>query len=385
MLPVFGGTMSLKICVSVNSLRYPDHGGQMWVYLNWCLGLKELGCRVVWLEGVESEASQFLPEQVSDLQARLERYGLASNVAVCTNDGEPVPAEIAGKCFGIDAVLDADLLINLSYETPAWLVSRFRRSALIDIDPGLLQTWVSAGQMSLAPHTHYFTIGETVGQRDAKFPDLGLAWHYTPPPVCLEWWPIVRSAPSAPFTTISHWVSKDWLIDDNGGLYSNEKRTGFQPFLDLPQHTSQRLELALWLPREEDALERSMLEHRGWRVRDSISVSSTPWDYQHYIQSSLGEFSCVKPSCVRLQNAWISDRSLCYMGSGKPVVMQYTGPSRILPDAAGLFRFRDLPQAAGHLETVAADYDKQCRLARQLVEEFFESKKVLMNVLERAL
>jgi hypothetical protein len=376
--------MSLKICVSANSLRYPEHGGHMWVYLNWCLGLKEIGYRVVWLDGLGSKTSRPPAQQLSDLRTRLERYGLAEEVAVWTNDDDPLPAEIAAKCFGIEAVVDADLLLNLCYETPARVVGHFRRSALIDIDPGLLQTWVSAGQMPLVPHTHYFTIGETVGRPDAKFPDLGLTWHYTPPPVCLEWWPPVRTLPPAPFTTISHWVSKDWLKNGDG-LYSNEKRTGFQPFLDLPRYTSQTLELALWLRKEEDAQERSMLEERGWRVRDSVSVSATPWDYHHYIESSLGEFSCVKPSCLRFQNAWISDRTLCYLASGKPAVMQDTGPSRILPDAAGLFRFRDLWQAASHLEAVAADYDRQCRLARQLAEEFFEAKKVVMSVLEKAL
>jgi hypothetical protein len=128
-----------------------------------------------------------------------------------------------------------------------------------------------------------------------------------------------------------------------------------------------------------------MLEDRGWVVRDSSSVSSTPWDYQSYIQSSLGEFSCVKPSCVKFQNAWISDRTLCYLASGKPAVMQHTGPSRMLPDAAGLFRFRDLQQAATQLETAVADYEVQCRLARRLVEEFFDSKKVLKTLLETAL
>jgi hypothetical protein len=236
------------------------------------------------------------------------------------------------------------------------------------------------------PHTHYFTTGETVGRPGAKFPDLGLKWHYVPPPVCLEWWPPVRATPPAPFTTISHWWSKDWLKDADGFYYSNEKRTGFQPFLDLPRHTSQTLELALWLSKEEYARrEWTMLEERGWRVRDSTSVSSTPWDYQHYIQGSLGEFSCVKPSCVRFQNAWISDRTLCYLASGKPAVMQHTGPSRMLPDAAGLFRFEDLRQAAHCLETVAADYDRQCRLARQLAEEFFDSKKVVKSLLERTL
>jgi hypothetical protein len=139
-----------------------------------------------------------------------------------------------------------------------------------------------------------------------------------------------RTAPPAPFTTISHWTSKDWLKDD-GLYYSNEKRTGFRPFLNLPRYTSQNMALALWLREEEDAQERAMLEEHGWRVRESRSVSSTPCDYQHYIQGSLGEFGCVKPS-------------------GKLAVVQHTGPRRMLPDGAGLFRFEDLlekPYAGG--------------------------------------
>jgi hypothetical protein len=376
--------MSLNVCISANSLQHPQHGGQMWVYLNWCLGLKELNCQVSWLDEFAPNSSSPAAEQLSSLRRRLEPYGLAAQIAVWTN-GEPPRAEFFGKGLGIDAVADADLLINLHYGTPAAVVRRFRRSALIDIDPGLLQTWVAGGEMLIPPHTHYFTTGETVGRPGAKFPDLGLKWDYVPPPVCLQWWPVVRAAPPAPFTTISHWASKDWLKEGDGLYYSNEKRAGFQPFLDLPRHTSQTLELALWLREEEDAQERAMLEERGWRVRESRSVSSTPWDYQHYIQGSLGEFSCVKPSCVRFQNAWISDRTLCYLASGKPAVMQHTGPSRMLPDAAGLFRFEDLRQATYCLETAAADYDRHCRLARQLAEEYFDAKKVVRSVLERTL
>jgi hypothetical protein len=66
-------------------------------------------------------------------------------------------------------------------------------------------------------------------------------------------------------------------------------------------------------------------------------------------------------------------------------VVQHTGPSRFLPDAAGLFRFRDLAEAARGLEAVAADYDRQCRLARALAEEFFDARKVARRVLEQAL
>jgi hypothetical protein len=109
------------------------------------------------------------------------------------------------------------------------------------------------------------------------------------------------------------------------------------------------------------------------------------WDFQRYVQSSRGEFSCAKPSGARLQNAWISDRTLCYLASGKPAVVEHTGPSRFLSDAEGLFRFRDVQQAASYLDAAAADYENQSRLARTLTEEFFDAGKLAGRVLELAL
>ena len=77
-------------------------------------------------------------------------------------------------------------------------------------------------------------------------------------------------------------------------------------------------------------------------------IAATPHDYQRYIQRSAGEFSCAKPSCIRMQNAWISDRTVCYLASGKPAVVQHTGVSRYLPDSAGLFRFSNPVEAVQH-------------------------------------
>src|SRR5262245_40069595 len=110
------------------------------------------------------------------------------------------------------------------------------------------------------------------------------------------------------------------------------------PYLDLPRHTSQILELALQL-RPADEADRTLLREHGWRVRDAWMVAGTPWEYQADVRQSLGEFSCVKPSCVRFQNAWISDRTLCYLASGRLATIEHTGPSRFLPDHAGLLRF----------------------------------------------
>jgi hypothetical protein len=197
----------------------------------------------------------------------------------------------------------------------------------------------------------------------------------------LNWWPPRRAAAGAPFTTLAHWYG-DWMEDEDG-WYANSKRDGFLPFLELPRHTAQPLELALDLvPQDED---QGLLWEHGWRVVESRAVSSTPWDYQYYIQGSRGELSCAKPSYVRLASAWVSDRTLCYLASGKPAVVQHTGPSRLLPDGDGLFRFRDVDEAAGCLEAVAADYERQCRRARALAEEHFDARKVAGRVLERAL
>ena len=125
-----------------------------------------------------------------------------------------------------------------------------------------------------------------------------------------------------------------------------------------------------------------MLERAGWRVIHSYAVSATPAGYQRYIQTSRGEFSCAKPSTRELPVGWVSDRTLCYLASGKPAVVQHTGPSRLLPDAAGLFRFRTVDEAAESLAAVAADYPNQCLLARSLAEEHFDAREVARGVLE---
>jgi len=371
--------MSLTVCLAANTLAYLEGGGHLWVYLNWALGLRALGCRVVWLEAASPNLPvDSLPGQAETLRDRLRPYGLAECVAVCSRT-DPARGRVEG-CLDLEAAAEADLFLNLLYGMPDAVVRRFRRTALLDIDPGLLQIWMSQRTLAVARHDLYFTIGETVGRAEARFPDAGLRWHYTPPCVALDWWPPSPAVAGAAFTTVSHWCAEEWM--NWNGIYANDKRTGFLPFLDLPQRVPPPLELALCI--EDDDEDWSVLRDKGWRVRHAWEVSSTPWDYQRYIQTSLGEFSAVKPSCVRLENAWISDRTLCYLASGRPAVVQHTGRSRFLPDAAGLFRFRDLGEAVRCLRTVTAEYEEQSRLARALAEQHFDARVVVARVLERA-
>ena len=84
-------------------------------------------------------------------------------------------------------------------------------------------------------------------------------------------------------------------------------------------------------------------------------------------------------------NSWTSNRTVCYLASGKPAVVQYTGPSRFLPEAEGLFRFRSMDDAVRALAAVETDYERHCRAARALAEEHFDACRVVTQILERSI
>jgi len=377
--------MSLTVCMFGNSMYYPEGGGHLWVYMNWALGMRAAGCRVIWLEGVAADTPiEKSVRLLGELKRRLARYGLAEQVALCPwAGGAALPAEVTWGCLSMEEASQADLLLNLCYSISPDIVRRFKRSALIDIDPGLLQIWMANGHIKPASHDVYFTIGETVGLKGGRIPDVGIRWNYTPPCVSLEHWPVHAAASDAPFTTVSHWYGNEWVAYGDE-LYRNDKRQGFLPYLEVNKLTRQPLELALRFGPGDD-IEREMLAGKEWRFRESPVMAATPWEYQRYIQSSRGEFSCCKPSCVRLQNAWISDRTICYLASGKPAIVERTGPSRFLPDAGGLFRFGSPQEAARCLDAAAADYDHQCKLARVLAEEHFDARKLAAEVIAKAI
>ena len=366
--------MSLTVCMSSRScLPYAKGGGYLWIFLNWALGLRAAGCDVVWLEMVPRRiAADEIRRLAAALKERLRPYGLADTLALHAPPGEDLPAEATEGCLDLTAAAEAAVLLNFRYSVTADVVRRFRRSALVDIDPGLLQIWIAKGLVDVAKHDVYLTIGEHV-------PDPDRTWHHVPPCVSLDWWS-PRSAPAdAPFTTVGHWYAGGWIGADEA---ADDKRSGFLPLLDLPRSTARPLELALDLPPDDPQMR--MLEARGWRVRNAHVVAATPWDYQRYVQDSFGEFSCAKPAYTRLGNAWISDRTVCYLASGKPAVVEHTGPSAFLPDDEGLLRFRGPDEAALFLERVTTNYQHHAAHARALAEEHFDARRNVTRVLEIA-
>jgi len=373
----------------VNVVNFPDGGGHFWVYMQYVQGLHQLGCEVYWLERFCSSGDQGYDASVlSTFAKRMERYGLAGKLMLYMSHEQSSDSGqytyLGMTQLEAEAILRrADLLLNFDYRIDAILLSCFRRTALVDIDPGLLQFWMATRQLLVPPHDVYITTGETVGTPSALFPDCGRLWFHIRPPICLERWPYVHDPRCEAFTTVSSWWGDEWITDGTE-VYENNKRVPFLEFTELPGRTSQQLELALFFG-DGDAQDLRVLASHGWRVRHSLEVARTPEMYQAYIQGSRGEFSCAKPSCMKFQNAWISDRTLCYLASGKPAVVQNTGPSALLPNGEGMFRFATLEEAADALATINRDYERHCRAARAMAEAYFDAKQVLRAILNVAL
>ena len=161
--------MSPTVCILANTIGYAEGGGHAWAYLNWALGLRDAGCQVLWLESLRPETP---PEEAqakgAALKSRLTRYGLGDSLVLWSGDdtGErAVEGYPSVDGFpGLEVAESADLLLNFRYALHESMLRRFRRTALMDIDPGLLQVWLNRGEIRVRPHDRYFTIGETVGR-----------------------------------------------------------------------------------------------------------------------------------------------------------------------------------------------------------------------------
>ncbi|HEU4480361.1 MAG TPA: hypothetical protein VFS18_00625, partial [Actinomycetota bacterium] len=193
-------------------------------------------------------------------------------------------------------------------------------------------------------------------------------------------WPVVET-PGDAFTTVTGWYGNEWFEVD-GEVRRNDKRTAYVPYLDLPRLTDQPVELAVEL-QDDPENEAELLRSKGWIVRRAKEVAGSPHAYQSYVRGSLGEFGCCKPSYAEWQTGWVSDRTVCYLASGLPAVVQDTGPNPALDAGGGVLRFRTPEEAAACLDRCAADHVTFARAARAQAEELFDARKVVGKVLER--
>jgi hypothetical protein len=287
----------------------------------------------------------------------------------------------------------ADVLINLTGATVLREVHlRVPVRIYLETDPVLPQIEVALGRQFridlLSAHTHHFTYGENLGTQVCDVPLGPFDYHPTRQPVVLDWWNTTNNAclqnrPS--FTTISSWNQSHNDIEWKGEIYKWSKHYEFLKFIDLPQRTKQPLELALACFGADAKLvfpeAQAQLRSHGWQITDAMALSNNILPYRDYILSSRGEFTVAKDQNIRFRSGWFSDRSACYLASGRPVITQDTGFGTILPTGEGLFVFNTMEEILTAFDAINSDYEKHSRVARNIAEEFFRAETVLAKLL----
>jgi len=67
-------------------------------------------------------------------------------------------------------------------------------------------------------------------------------------------------------------------------------------------------------------------------------------------------FTVARDQYVRPKTGWFSDRSVCYLAAGRPVITQETGFSTFLPTGEGLFAFQNMDDVLKAVDAIETDY-----------------------------
>jgi hypothetical protein len=144
------------------------------------------------------------------------------------------------------------------------------------------------------------------------------------------------------------------------------KREQFIRFLNVPVLAGERFDLALCIG-QHDFEDLGLLLGHNWKVRDPYEYAGDLESYREFIQYSRAEFSVAKSGYVKSRSGWISDRTACYLASGKPAIIQSTGLEWRLPTGKGLMSFSTPDEAVRAIQSMNHDYIGHCRGARLVV------------------
>ncbi len=382
--------MRLRVVVTGLIAQYPM-GGVTWDYLQYVIGLADLGADVYYVEDtgqwpynpVKNGVSDDCSYNVDYLAGVMKRFGLADRWAYRFPwQSQWFGLPDAKRC---DILNTADLLINVSCTLAQPDEYRsIRRLALIDSDPVFTQVKLARGQSDFEKlvHAHdvLFSFGESLSP---GIPSNGYAWHPTRQPVVLKEWDRDSSQRPA-FTTVMNWSSYKPVIL-NGQTYG-QKDVEFRKYIDLPEQVAPvNLEVAVNESGKTSRAPIRLLARKGWRIVNPAEVCPDLDSYRNYIVSSRAEWSVAKNGYVVGQPGWFSCRSACYLAAGRPVVVQDTGFSSVLPTGEGVVPFVTFEEAAEGIRSVACDYARHSRAARDIAEQYFDSAKVLTRLVEEAL
>ncbi len=365
-------------------------GGMIWQVLHHLAGFRRLGFDVYYVE--DSDRPLFDPITYNPSWDCKPNVALLSRYMEGAGFGDRWvfrPPEVYDTCYG---AADCNGLKALYREAAAVFNlcgsqelrdehARIRCRVYLETDPVLTQVAVAKGEQrvidELDAYHFFFTYGANLGAPDCPVPIQRYDWIPTRPPVCIDWW--ASGAPPSPgssLTTIANWKHKGKDTIWQGETWHWSKHLEFLRFIELPAESKIPLELAVGGILQND---RNMLEEHGWRTVASSSLDD-PESYRKYIRSSLGEFSAAKEQYVKSRSGWFSDRSVCYLAAGRPVIVQDTGFGNSLPTGKGLFSFLNRDEALFAIEEVSCDYAAHSAAAFEIAKQYFDSENVLGEI-----
>lgn len=381
-----------KRLVILGMMGRSPFGGQTWLYLNWIRAFAALGHDVWYVEDDPSwpyDPITYSPTDdcryaVQHVASCMERIGLKDKWAFRL-------ALVRGKCWGLsdsqinDLYRDCDALLNIVGATD--LREEHMAAPLriyVQTDPVTAELRLANGDShtgeAFAAHHMIFTYGENYGAADCDVPLNGIEYRKIRQPIDLDLWPMAYDPACRYFTTIGNYRQSGSDVDYNGETYRWSKHHEWEKFIDLPKRTSQEFELAMNFIDKDD---QRLIEKHGWKVHSPYEMSLDIFGaYPEYFLQSRAEFTVAKDQNVRLRSGWFSERDVCYLATGKPVVTQDTGFSNILPTGEGLFAFRTMDDVLSAIDAINSDYRRHCSAARGIAEEYFEASRVAARLLE---
>ena len=384
----------MRILVLGFIVRFPMAGmvANSVQYLN---GLTRLGHEVSYLEIGRDWDCCFNPETgysskdplygMAFAKRLLEPYGLASRWAYYDMFDKAWLGPMSSHVT--QTIKDAEMVINLCGSNDLQLgLEQVPLRLLIEQDPVFTQVKHLRDQAkrdNATLHNRFYTYACNWGVKGCSVPNDGIEWQPTVPPVVLADWPTCddETAPWAGnYTTVMQWQSyppAQWE-----GVDYHSKDVSFPDYFDLPLQTKAGLEIAL---KGGDGPTREKLSAAGWILRDPLPISMELPAFTRYLSQSRGEFALAKHGYVLSGSGWFSERSACYLASGRPVVVQDTGFSKWLPTDSAIGAFTSPNQALAQLDRIESDYTRYRNEARQIASEYFDSDRVLESLLESAI
>lgn len=367
-------------------------GGMTWQVLHHLAGVRRLGFDVWYVE--DSDTPVYNPttycqtsdydDNVAYLSRQMARLNLADRWIFR-------PPGVYDTCLGArdpaglrSLYKEADAVLNLCGDHKLRPEHKdIRCLVYLETDPVANQVGVANGDVEtiqeLALYNYIFTYGTNLGAPDCLVPIERFTWLPTRPPVCCDWWSTdARPSPRSVLTTVGNWKHNKDIIW-KGEPYYWSKHYEFLRFINLPLHSALPLELTIGAISEEDL---TRMRRHGWRLVPSVKLAD-PEAYRDYIRSSMGEFTVAKDQNIRLRSGWFSDRSVCYLAAGRPVITQDTAFGNHIPTGEGLFAFSTQDEAVAAIETIAADYGRHSAAASQIAKEFFAAERVLGDIFQK--